>query len=241
MRKRVLITGGAKGLGKEIALVFAENGYDILITYLNSEEKAIELKEEILSKYNVNVEIFKVDIRKEEDIKELFKSIKELNVLINNAAYNDDKDFLDKSQEDFLNILNINLVGPFLICKYAFPLLKKTQGNIVNIASTNGIDTMYQSSMDYDASKAGLINMTKNLSFRLSPVRVNAIAPGWINTEVLKDMDVNMRKKEEAYITMGRFAYPKEIAEIVYFVASDKASYMTGSIIRVDGGNKYGN
>lgn len=241
MRRRVLITGGAKGLGAKIAEEFAKNEFDIIITYLSSEKEAMSLSENLESTYGVSVQIKRIDLQDEKEIEELFKTIDYLDVLVNNAAYNDDKDIFEKTKTDFLTTLSINLVAPFLMTKYAYHSLKSSLGNIVNIASTNGIDTMYASSVDYDASKAGLINITKNISSAFGgEVRVNAVAPGWIETHKTMDMDSHFKSREESKIVVGRFARPEEIAKMVYFLASDDASYINGAVIRVDGGIKYG-
>jgi len=239
MRKKVLITGGAKGLGREIARQFARNSYDLVVTYLNSEIEAQELKESFEHDYSINVDLYKLDLMIEEDIRTFFSSLDRLDVLINNAAYNDDCDLFLKSSDDFIKTLKTNLVGPYLTSKYAKDLLLESNGNIVNIASTNGIDTMYPESIDYDASKAGLINLTKNLASVYAPrVRVNVVAPGWIDTHNTSDMNPEFRMSEESKILLGRFATVEEIARVIYFVASDDASYMTGNVIRVDGGVK---
>lgn len=239
MNKKVLITGGAKGLGRNITETFAKNNYDVIITYLTSETEALDLKK-LESKYSIKVQLYKIDLNNEEEIDSLIKSINHLDVLINNAAFNEDKDLFEKKREDFLKTLSVNLVAPFLLSKYAYPLLKRSSGCIINIASTNGIDTMYKSSLDYDASKAGLINLTKSLSAAFgNEVRVNAIAPGWIETHNTMDMEPKFREKEEQKIVMKRFANGQEIADLVFFAAS--STYMTGSILRIDGGQKYGN
>ncbi len=126
--------------------------------------------------------------------------------------------------------------------KCLYEKLRGVRGSIVNVASTNGIDTMYPESIDYDSSKAALINITKNLAKAFSPeVRVNAVAPGWINTSSTKDMRDTFRDDEEKKILLNRFAEVDEIAQVVYFVASDDASYINGAVLRVDGGisNEY--
>ena len=241
MEKTVLITGGATGLGAELTRKFAEEKYNIIFTYLKSEEESLRLKEELISKYRVKVDAYRIDISDEENIKNLFSKIESIDVLINNAAINNDCNWNEKDALGFQQVLNTNVVGTYLMIKNATQMLKKTKGNIVNIASTNGIDTMYPESIDYDASKAGVINMTKTLAGILSPeIRVNAVAPGWIETKSTEDMNPNLKKKELEKIALGRFANCKEIAEVVYFIASSKASYINGSIIRVDGGQKYG-
>ncbi len=118
-------------------------------------------------------------------------------------------------------------------------MLEYKKGNIINISSTNGIDTYYEYSLDYDASKAGVINLSHNLANHYAPyVRVNTICPGWINTPMNKNMDKDFKKKEEEKILLKRFANPNEIAELVYFISSDKASYINDSVIRIDGGKK---
>lgn len=240
--KTVLITGGARGLGRAIALKFAENGYNIILTYLTSERECNDLKDDLEKKFRVKVDIYKLDLENESEVKVLFEKIDSLDVLINNAAYNLDQSIQDRTQDDFVKTLRINTVGPYLTSKYAYSLLKKTHGNIVNISSTNGIDSMYVESLDYDASKAALINLTESFSVAYSPdVRVNAVLPGWIETHKTEDMDPNFKRVEEEKTLLKRFAKPEEIANLVYFVGSEDASYMTGSIVRIDGGRKYGN
>ena len=242
MNKCVLITGGARGLGSSIVRIFAKNGYDVAFTYHQSETQALELQSVLESEYKTNVQAIKIDLEDEREIEDLITKIKNLDVLINNSAFNDDCDILEKDSKLFLKTYKTNAIAPFLLSKGFYETLKKNHGNIINISSTNGIDTMYPSSIDYDASKAGLINITKNLSVAFAPdVRVNAVAPGWMNTETTDDMEEKFRKKEEEKILLKRFADPDEIAKVVFFLASDDASYINGSVIRVDGGRTYGN
>lgn len=241
-KKRALITGGAKGLGRAITVEFAKHGYDLIITYLSSEEQAREMKELLEREYTVEVMLAKIDLANTSEIESFARQIEDLDVIVNNAAYYNDDEILNKTTEDFLKTYRINVVAPFLLSKYLYEQLKKNRGNIVNISSTNGIDSMYPESADYDASKAALLNLTKNLSLAFAPyIRVNAIAPGWIETEATFDMEEKFKERELATISLKRFAKPEEIAKVVYFVASDDASYMTGSIIRVDGGDNRGN
>lgn len=239
--KVVLITGASRGLGKEIALKFAKNKYNVIINYNNSEECANKLKKE-LELYNVKVSLIKADISNEQEVKLMIKKILEkynrIDVLVNNAGIAIDTIFEEKTKENFKKILDVNLIGPFLVSKYVSEeMLKRKKGNIINITSTNGIDTYYPESLDYDASKAGLISLTHNLAVKLSPyINVNAIAAGWINTEMNKDMDDEFKKQEEQKILLKRFAEPKEIANVVYFLATEDAKYINNEVIRVDGG-----
>ena len=240
--KVALITGASKGIGSSIAYDLASHNCNICINYNNSYDKALELKNKIEDKYNVKVLIIKADITKEIDIinmvNEVINTFGKIDILVNNAGIAIDSTIEDKNVDNFHKILNTNLISPFLISReVAKHMIERKQGNIINIASTNGIDTYYEYSLDYDASKAGLISLTHNLSKMYAPyIRVNAIAPGWVNTEMNKDLDKDFIKEEEDKILLKRFAKPEEIAKVVYFLASDDASYINGEVIKVDGG-----
>ena len=173
-------------------------------------------------------------------VEKVLEHFSKIDVLINNAALCQDNYFYEKTSLEFQNVIATNLIGPFLTSKYVGEhMLEQKSGVIVNISSTNGIDTMETYSMDYDASKAGVISLTKNYAKALAPyVRVNAIAPGWTKTDAVLEMNPNYLKEEEKKILLARFAKPEEIANVVAFLASDDASYINGTIIRVDGGLK---
>ena len=235
----VLITGGARGLGAALSEIFAKNGYNVIINYCNSEKMAQELKMKLENEYNIQVLLVKCDIASEEQVKEMFKKIKEkyasIDCLVNNAAIALDNDLESKDALEFKKVLDVNLVGTYLVTKYALSMLSK--GSIINITSTNAIDTGYIESVDYDAAKAGVIALTHDFAKFLAPqVRVNAVAAGWIKTDMNKEMDPNFKEKEIAKIALKRFAEPREIAEVVWFLASSRASYINDAIIRVDGG-----
>ena len=160
-----------------------------------------------------------------------------LDIIINNAGIADDSLVEAKTKASFMKILETNLIGPFLVCKYGRKIMDK--GCIINISSTNGIDTNYPYSLDYDASKSGLNSLTHNLAVEYAPnIRVNAIAPGWINTDMNKDLADDFKNEECQKILLNRFANPEEIASVIFFLASDKASYINSTVIRVDGGIK---
>ncbi len=240
-RKTVLITGASRGLGSAIAKVFAKNNHNIILNYNNSETEALNLTEE-LKQYNVEVLPIKADMTKEEEIKNMvnisLETFKKIDVLVNNAGIAIDTTFEDKTKENFIKTLDTNLIGPFLISKYVGEsMLKEKQGCIINISSTNGLETYYEYSLDYDASKAGLISLTHNLALHYAPyIRVNCIAPGWINTEMNKNLDEDYIKEEESKILLNRFAEPDEIAKVVYFLSTEDAKYINNETIRVDGG-----
>ena len=242
MNKTVLITGASKGIGRETAIYFAKHNYNVAINYLTNEKEALKLKAIIEKNYNVSSMIIKADVSNEIEVKNMLdkviKEFKTIDVLVNNAGIAIDTTFEDKTVDNFNKTLNINLIGTFLVSKYASYYMKKQEkAAIVNVSSTNSIDSYYPYSMDYDASKAGVNLLTKNLAVELAPsIRVNAVAPGWVNTDMNKSLDKNYIKEEEEKIALGRFAEPSEIAKVIYFLASDDASYINGSIIVVDGG-----
>lgn len=239
--KVVLVTGASSGIGSATAKLFAKNHYNIVLQYHQNEEKAQKLAEEITSTYQVKVLKIKVDITKEEDILRMKEEIKntslKLTGIINNAAIAIDTLPEDKTVADFKKVVSTNLIGPFMTYKYLASLMDK--GFIINIGSTNGIDSYYPYSMDYDASKAGLHILTKDMAVDLGPnIRVNAVAPGWVETPMNESLTKEYKQEEESKIIMNRFATPEEIAEVIYFLASDKASYINGAVIVVDGGRK---
>ena len=244
MEKTVLVTGSSKGIGASCIKEFAKNGYNVVINYLNNETSAKILKEEIEKEYNVKALAIKCDVSKEIEVKNMVETIintfGKIDCLVNNAGIAIDTIFDDKNKENFLKILEVNLIGTFLVSKEVGKyMMNNKSGSIINISSTNGIDTVYPESLDYDASKAGVISLTKNLAKEYAPfIRVNSVAPGWVITEMNKNLDNEFVKEEESKILLNRFADPSEIAKVVYFLSTDNASYINGSIIRVDGGCK---
>lgn len=244
MKKTVLVTGSAKGIGAATIIKFAQNGYNVVINYLNSEEKANELKKYVEENFNVKTLLIRADVSKEVEVKEMLNKILEsfggIDCVVNNAAITQDNEYYDKTEDEFNKIMQTNLTGTFLVCKhFGKVMVKQKSGNIINISSTNGIDTPETYSIDYNASKAGIISLTNSFAAALAPyVRVNTVAPGWILTESVLEMDPKYLEKEKEYILLNRIGKPEEIANAIYFLASDEASYITNSLIRVDGGLK---
>lgn len=242
MNKNALITGETRGIGEAIAREFAKKGYNLIINYVNSKEKAEKLKNELEEKYNIKVLTSQADLADEKAIENMvdiaIKKFGKIDVLVNNAGIVIDKEFEDRTIEDWKQILNINLIAPFILTKLiGKEMVNNKSGAIINISSTNGINTYYPTSVDYDASKSGLISLTYDSAVELAPyVRVNCIAPGWVNTEMNKELPEDFVKEETERILVKRFAEPEEIAKVATFLASDDASFINSTVIKVDGG-----
>ena len=243
MSKVVLITGGAGGIGEAIALELARNGYDIVINYLTSEEKALRLKEQICSEFQVRCLVLKADISSEAEcdamVSEIENRMGSVDVLVNNAAVDFPNLFHMKTAEEFRRTLDVNVVGAYLLSRRVYPHMKENGwGRIINISSTNGMNTYYPMCFDYDVSKAALNQLTHDLAVQFAPdVHVNAIAPGFIGTaKELEGYDEEFLRMETEKILLGRYGDPKEVAYLVRFLISNEADYINNTIIRIDGG-----
>lgn len=242
MSKVALVTGGNRGIGKSIVLEFAKAGVNVVINYCHHEEEALELEQYIKDHYDVSVLSICCDISVEEDVEMMVNQIVDtfgtIDILVNNAGVCRDSLFMDKTVKEFRRILDVNLIGTYLCSKYVGQVMLSSKcGKIINIASTNAIDTYYPESCDYDASKAGVISLTHNLAREFAPyIYVNCVCPGWVKTDMNKNLSIDQISQEKSRILLGRFAEASEIAKVVLFLASSKASYINDSIIRVDGG-----
>lgn len=239
-----VVTGGARGLGEEISRYFASKGKNVLIVYNESHDNAIKLKEELENKYNVSILTFKCDISSDSDVSNLVKYIKSNNInitsLINNSGICIDSLYEDKTKDNFMRTLEVNVYGTFNISRALGNIMYESKkGSIVNLSSTNGINKYFPLSIDYDASKAAINSLTHNLALEYSPyVRVNAVAPGWVKTESeMKDLDEDYIKSEEDKIYVKRMAEPVDVAKVIYFLTDDASSYINSEIIKVDGGS----
>lgn len=237
-----LVTGSSRGIGRSCIIEFAKVGVNVVINYKMNETEANELKEYVKEKYKVDALAIKCDISKEEEVINMLDQITDtfgkIDILVNNASICKDSLLLDKSVKDFRHILDVNLIGTFICSKHVGKIMKENkQGKIINISSTNAIDTYYPESADYDASKAGVISLTHNFAKELAPyINVNCICPGWVKTDMNKDLSIEQIKQEEDKILLNRFAKPDEIAKLVVFLSSSKAKYINNEIIRMDGG-----
>lgn len=245
MNKVVLISGGAKGIGKAIALELGKQGYDIVINYLTSESEAHALKDDIIKNYGVRCLAIQADVSKEDEVDKMVSLIESelggVDILINNAAIDLSNLFHLKNADEFRKTLDVNVVGAFNCSKRVYRhMLDQEYGRIINISSTNGINTYYPMCIDYDASKAALISLTHNLAFEFAPyIHVNCIAPGFIGTEnELDGYDEEFLKEEIEKIMVNRYGDPKEVAYLVKFLISDEADFINNTVIRIDGGQK---
>ncbi len=242
MNKVALITGSSRGIGRATAIEFAARGYDIIINYNRSRALAEDLADLIRQKYGVKVEYYCANVSVESDVKTMveqaLKDFGRIDVLVNNAGIAIDKPYAEKTVEEFNKTIATNLIGPFLVAKYVAPsMVKNKYGKIINVSSNNGINCNYPTSADYDCSKAALNNLTRNMAIEYAPyVNVNAIAPGWVKTDMNKDFDQDMEVQECKRILKNKFANPEDIAKIIAFLASDDADYINGTVVVADGG-----
>ena len=239
--KYALITGGSRGIGKAIAISLAsELHYNILLTYKNNTEAAENTQQEIQS-FNVTCDLLKFDVAKAEETTEALKNWEENNpeaiieVIVNNAGITTDGLFMWNSTDDWNKVLQTTLNGFYNITHHFIQqMLKNRYGRIINISSVSGvIGTAGQT--NYSAAKAGLIGATKALAQEVAKrkVTVNAVAPGFISSDMTKDLDEKELKRQ---IPINRFGKPEEVADLVCFLASKKAAYITGEVININGG-----
>lgn len=237
MNKTVLITGAAKGIGKQIAILFKKEGYNVCITYNTSKNEANQLLKEY------NIDIYKVDVTNKLEVNDALENIinkyGKIDVLINNAGISQEKLFTDITYDDWNKMINTNLTSMFIVTKLVLEktMLNKKNGSIINISSIWGI-TGGSCEVHYSAAKAGVIGFTKALAkeLSLSNITVNAIAPGAIDTDMLKGFnkaDIDNLKNE---IPLARLGKPNDISPMAVFLASDNARYITGQVITIDGG-----
>jgi NAD(P)-dependent dehydrogenase (short-subunit alcohol dehydrogenase family) len=230
MKKIAIVTGCAKGIGKEISLELARDGYDIIGTY-NTSFDEVKLLERKLDAIGSKFYYYKLDLLNEIEINNFCNNIKskfnKIDLLINNAALSLDNEFDLKTSEEFIDVLKVNLVGPFLLIQKLYNLIDN--GVIINISSTDGINTYTKLNVDYSSSKAGLINLTKSLSLILNNIKVYAICPNWVDTESIKDMNQDYLREEMNRIGQKKLIDPKTVAKnIVNLVNSNLKS---GSIV----------
>lgn len=239
--KSAIITGGVRGIGKSIAEEFCKNGANVLLCYRSNDEEAQKTVKE-LEQYKTKVELLKGDVADPntanaavEKAKEAFGSV---DILINNAGIIRDKLLMRMSEEDFTDVIDTNLNGAFYFLRAAGKvMIKQRSGKIINMSSIAGVKGN-PSQINYSASKAGVIGMTMSAAKELGRrgINVNAIAPGFIETDMTATLTEGQKEKASASISLGRLGQPEDIAKTALFLASESGAYITGQVICVDGG-----
>ena len=253
----VLVTGSSRGIGKATIIEFAKKGYNVVINYISSEKEsslkfissgfefdnkkdAYDLKEYVEQNFGVKVLVLEMDVSNEEEvkcgIKKTVDTFGKIDVVVNCAGIVFDRDMYDATIDEFKNTINVNVIGAFIVSREASKHIK-SGGSIINVSSTNGTKVVAPESIDYNISKIGLQSLTRDLAFRLKPnIRVNAIAIGWADTDMNKDLPKDYIKEETEKIYIKRFAKPEEIAKTIYYLATDESSYINSEILTIDGG-----
>ena len=239
--KNVIVTGATRGIGKEIALTLAQNGANIAINYRNYNDEIVELIN-ALKEFGADVLAIKCDVSKSNEVENFVSEIKNhfssIDILVNNAGITKDGLILRMKDQDFDDVLNVNLKGTFNTTKFVSQVMfKQKHGKIVNISSVVGlIGNAGQS--NYSASKSGVIGFSKSVAKELASrnININVVAPGYIDTDMTKSLPDRVKEEILKIIPMKKIGNPKEVANLVLFLSSNLSDYITGQVINVDGG-----
>lgn len=241
-KKTAFITGAARGIGKEIAIKLAKEGYDVAINYRKMNDELEQLKAQIEQECNVKCALVQGDVSKFEDaekmVKEAAQALGKIDVLVNNAGITKDGLLMRMAKEDFESVIDINLVGTFNVTRNVIPLMiKQKSGRVINISSVVGV-AGNAGQTNYSASKAGIIGFTKSLAREVASrnILVNAVAPGFIATDMTSVLNDTQKENISTQIPLKRMGTAEDVANLVKFLASEEASYITGQVINVDGG-----
>ena len=239
--KTVFVTGGSRGIGKEVALKFAENGYNVVINYVSNKTDVEVLRSEFEDK-GVKTLIMQADVTDKTAIEELVKKAIEefgaIDVLVNNAGITRDNLLMRMSEEEFDKVIEINLKGTYIVTKAVTKyMMKKRKGSIINLSSVVGV-AGNAGQCNYAASKAGIIGFTKSIAKELASrnIRSNAVAPGFIETDMTAVLSDEVKENIHNQIPLKRMGTAKEVANLIYFLGSDESAYITGQVINIDGG-----
>ena len=239
-RKVAMITGGTRGIGKAIAKIFSDNGYDLIINYVSDKTDLTKLEEDL--KNNNEILFVRANVGElnsvEEAVKKAIEKFGKIDVLVNNAGITRDNLLMRMKEEEFDQVINTNLKGTFNVTKSVVPyMMKKREGRIVNISSVVGVSGN-AGQCNYSASKAGIIGFTKSIAKELASrnILVNAVAPGFIDTDMTECLNDKVKESINNQIPLKRMGTPEEIAKAVYFLASSDNTYITGQVLNIDGG-----
>ena len=240
-KKVALITGGTRGIGREIAKKFAKEGCNLVLNYVSDNTDVEKIKSEF-NEYGIDVLVLKADVSVFSDcenlVKEAIEKFGKIDILVNNAGITKDTLIAMMKEDAFDKVIDVNLKGTFNVTKNVVPyMMKKRNGNIINISSVVGVVGNAGQS-NYAASKAGIIGFTKSLAKELAPrnIRVNAVAPGFIDTDMTSVLSDKVKENINLQIPLKRMGKAQEVANVVSFLAGNESSYITGQVINVDGG-----
>lgn len=232
----VLITGSANGIGASIAKEFARNKYNVIINYNTSNDEALTLKSELEKKYNVDVLTIKCDISNELEVINMIDNainhFKNIDVLINNAALSLDNEIMDKTKEEFLRVLEVNVVGTFLVTKEV--IRKSKIKTIINISSTDSVDTYSALNIDYSSSKAGVNILTKTFALKYPNIKIYAVMPNWVDSSSVLNMNKEYLKSEMQRIGQKKLISKEIVSKKVYELVNNNDNLNSGAIIRID-------
>lgn len=239
--KCAVVTGASRGIGRAIAIKLASLGASIVINYRSSEDEAQKVAEEV-KKFGVDAMLVKADISSLEEAERLVKEAKDkfgkIDIMVNNAGITKDGLVMRMKEEDFDNVIRVNLKGVFNCLKSITPIMmRQKHGKIINLSSVVGISGN-AGQVNYAASKAGVIGMTKSLAKEIGSrgINVNAVAPGFIETDMTEKLGEKFKQEAVNNIPLKRLGKPEDVADVVSFLASDASDYVTGQVIHVDGG-----
>ena len=239
--KVALVTGGSRGIGRAILLALCREGAECMFSYTRNQELAESLVKELqgMGRHALSVQL---DVRDFEGAKHLVERTKaafgKIDILVNNAGITRDKSLMMMTRDDWAEVIDTDLTGVFNTTRASIiTFLKQKNGNIVNVSSMSGIHPL-PGQVNYAAAKAGVIGFTKSLAKEVAPynIRVNAVAPGFVSSDMTASLNENYRKRLNEMIPAGRFGTPEEVAEVVLFLLSDESKYITGEVIQIDGG-----
>jgi 3-oxoacyl-[acyl-carrier protein] reductase len=239
--KVILITGSAQGIGRAIALRFAKAGAKIALNDIEAQKENLEKVKKEIEELGTEAKYYFADVSKYEEVERMVKEIEKdfgkLDVLVNNAGIIKDRTLAKMTFDEWRAVIDVNLTGTFNCTKAVLPLIVANQGCIINISSIVGERGNFGQT-NYSASKAGIIGFTKSLAKELGRfgVRVNAVSPGFIETKIVESVPENIKLAVKQLTALGRFGKPEEVANVVFFLATEEASFITGEIIHVDGG-----